>query len=358
MPTLSLNDRFTRITFVDKIFFIDHLRTMIHASLSLVEALHILSREIQNKKFKSIVLKIKEEVEKGRQLSEVLNEYPKVFPSIYVKMIESGEVSGKLDETLEQIVIQMKKTHALVSSVRSAMIYPAVIVSVMGVVGLLMATMVLPKLVEIFKDFGSELPIATRILIGITNFLSNPLNLALVITALIGFVVMFVLALQKSFAFKKIMHTVNVSLPIAGPVIKQINLARFSLTLSSLLKSTIPIIDAVDITADTCTNLLYREALHTTAKEIKSGRPLSEILERYPRLFPPMVTEMVMVGERTGEVDRLLIELATFYGDEVDKTMKNFTVIIEPVLILLLGAAVAGVAVAVILPMYTLVQNF
>jgi len=357
----KLNDwlaRFSRIPFVQKIFFVDHLRTMIHASLSLVEALGILAKEVEHRKFRRIIGEIQTGVEKGQPLSEVLAKYPKVFPPTYVKMVAAGEVAGKLEESLEQIVIQMNKTLSLNSSIRSAMIYPAVVVSAMAGVGILMTTVILPKLIEIFNEFDSELPLATRVLIAITNFVSNPIYFILLIAGLSGLIVLFIISLRKQPSFRRAVHRLNLLLPIFGRVIKQINLARFSLSLSSLLKSTIPIIDAIDITADTCSNRLYQDSLHAAAKTIKGGTSLSEILRGYPQLFPPMVTEMIMVGERSGEVDRLLSELSDFYGREVDKTMKNFTTIIEPVLILTLGLAVAGVAVAVIMPMYTLVQNF
>jgi type IV pilus assembly protein PilC len=164
--------------------------------------------------------------------------------------------------------------------------------------------------------------------------------------------------LKKSVPLKDIIHRVNLKFPIAGHVIKQINLARFSLTLSSLLKSTIPITEAVEITGQTCSNVQYQKALHAATDKIQKGIPLSEILVEHEKLFPPLVTEMIMVGERTGEIDRLLSELANFYSDEVDKTMKNFSTIIEPAIIILLGLAVAGIAVAVIAPMFSLMQNF
>lgn len=356
----KLNDwvaNISHIPFVQKIFFVDHLRTMIHASLSLVEALGILGKEMENKKFKKITEQIKIEVEKGRPLSEVLGEYPKVFPHIYVKMIAAGEISGKLDESLEQIVTQMKKSHALSASIRGAMIYPSVIIVAIIGVGIFMMVAVFPKMVSLFDEFDAELPFATRLLIAVTDFLSNPINLSIIILSAVASITIFILLLKKYPSFRRAVHNINLHIPIIGPVIKQINLARFSLTLSSLLKSTIPIIDAMDITADTCSNVLYQESLHKTSAEIKSGKPLSELLSAYNSLFPPMVTEMVMVGERSGEVDRLLNELSIFYGEEVDKTMKNFATVIEPIIIIVLGLAVGGVAVAIIMPMYTLVQS-
>lgn len=348
----------TRIPFVQKIFFVEHLRTMIHAGISLVEALEIMGKEMENKKLRQITGQIKVAVEQGHDLSETLAGFPGLFPSVYVKMVAAGEVSGKLEESLHQIEVQMKKTQALVSSVRGAMIYPAVVISAMGAVAILMVTFVLPKLTELFKDFDSELPLATRVLIAITDVLGNPVYLSLILGGLVLLIILFFSSLKKSPAFKRSVHGFVLHIPIFGPVIKQINLARFSLTLSSLMKSAIPIVDAVDITADTCTNVRYREALHATTEKIKKGEPLSDTLRAYEHLFPPIVTEMIMVGERSGEVNELLSELSDFYSAEVDKTMKNFTTIIEPVIILMLGIAVAGIAVAVVMPMYTLVQNF
>ncbi|MBT4120528.1 MAG: type II secretion system F family protein [Candidatus Magasanikbacteria bacterium] len=353
-----VTDHLTRIPLMQKIFFVEHMHTMIHAGLSLVESLNTLSKEIENKKLRKIIGEIKTDIEKGQPLAEVLAKHPKAFPPIYVKMIEAGEIAGKLEESLKQVVNQMQKNEKLISTVRGAMIYPSVIIIAMVAIGIMMVTVVLPKLMLMFKEFDAELPLATRILIAVTDFASDPINMVTIIILLIAFIILFVFSLKKYPKFKRLVHNINLHLPIFGKVIKKINLARFSLTLSSLLKSTIPIVQAVEITSETCGNVLYRDCLRETAEKIKTGSPLSEILRDNTHLFPAMVTEMIMVGEKTGEVNQLLDELAIFYGNEVDKTMKNFTVIIEPVIILALGLAVAGMAVAVIMPMYTLVQAF
>jgi type IV pilus assembly protein PilC len=359
---LQLNDwvdlHLRRIPFIQKTFFVEHLHTMIHAGLSLVEAMDVLGKEIENKKMRIISQKIKADVEKGQPLSEALAKHPSAFPSIYTRMIAAGEVAGKLEEALKQIATQMHKTHELTSSIRSAMIYPAVIIIALGGIGVMMVTVVLPKIVVLFEEFKTELPLATRILISISNVLSKPANLIIILSSLALLVAAFVVSLKKMPGFRYFIHKINLHLPIAGKIIKKINLARFSLTLSSLLKSTIPIVEAVEITASTCTNMLYQKELRDAAQKIKTGVPLSEILSQNYKLFPPMVTEMIMVGEKSGEVNQLLDELSNFYSTEVDKTMKNFATVIEPVIIILLGLAVAGMAVAVLMPMYTLVQNF
>jgi len=351
-------EHLTRIPFVQKMFFVEHLKTMVHAGLSLTESLDVLSREIENVKFRHIIGEIKDGIEKGNSLSEVFAKFPKVFPPIYVKMIAAGEASGRLEGALGEISTQMRKTHELTSSIRGAMTYPIVIVVAMLGIAIMMMTVVLPKLMVIFSEYDATLPLATRILIKITEAMSSPLNLFLIFGGLGLAIFLFVYSLRKIPKFKYLVHKINLHFPILGPIIKQINLARFSLTLSSLLESTIPIIDAVEITSGTVSNMVYREALARSAEKLKTGTPLSEILSTNHFIFPPMVTEMIMVGERTGEIQNLLKELADFYNKEVDKTMKNFATIIEPIIIILLGLAVAGMAVAVIMPMYSLVQNF
>jgi type IV pilus assembly protein PilC len=353
-----VTDHISRVPFVQKMFFVEHLRTMIHAGISLVESLDILQKEIVNKKLQKIITQIKKEVEEGKAFSETLAKHPEVFPTTYIKMVAAGELSGKLEESLEQIETQMKKTHELTSTIRGAMIYPSVILAAMMGVGIFMVIVVLPKLTVIFKEFDTKLPLATRALIAITDVMSNPLYLAIIILTIIGCISGFVTLLKKEPRFRQFVHNTNLHVPIFGTVIKNINLAQFSLTLSSLLRSAIPIMDAIEITAATCSNVQYKKALKNTTEEIQTGKPLSEILRKNQFLFPPIVTEMIMVGERSGEVDQLLSELSDFYGKTVDKTMKNFTTIIEPVIILVLGLAVGGMSVAVIMPMYTLMQNF
>ena len=350
-----VTNHLTHISFDQKILFVHNLYIMIKAGLSLVAALKILSQQISNKRLKTIISEIKEQIEKGRQLSEVLGDYPAVFPPIYVSMIGAGEVAGKMEEALHQVVTQMKKSRELYSKIRGALVYPAVVLTAMVGIGIQMVVFVLPKLLVMFDDVGAELPLSTQILIKIVRFTENHglLLAAMIIAAITGLV-----WLLKQPKVKRATHKANLYLPIAGTIIKKINLASFTLTLSSLLESTIPIIDAVRITGSVQTNLTYREALIHVSEALKKGVPLSETLAVYPHLFTPMVVQMIMVGEESGQVDQMLRELSEFYGNEVDNTMKNFSTIVEPVIILIMGAAVAALAVSVIMPMYSLAQNF
>lgn len=354
----KLNDFFTSlqtIPTVEKMLFIHHLQIMIKAGLSIVDGLRILSEETENKKLRKIIGEIKSEVETGKQFSDVLHKYPKLFPAIYVSMIAAGEMSGKIEEALTQVYNQMKKNHELTARVRGAMIYPAVISIAMIGVAAMVVFYILPQILSMFTEVNAELPLSTRVLVAIVTFAQNWWWLMLIF--LVGLIVGFFLLL-KNLEFKRKIHKLNLSLPIGGKIIKKINLARFSLTLSSLLQSSIPIIDAIKISADVVGNYSYKDALTETAKNLERGESLSLILSRYPKIFPPMVTEMIMVGEQTGRADEMLSELSEYYGNEVDTTMKNFSTIIEPVIILVLGLGVAGIAVSVIMPMYSMAQNF
>ncbi len=349
-----LTDNLTSVPFVEKYLFVHHLQIMTKAGLSIVASLHVLSQEVKNKKLKKIISEIKAQVETGKQLSEVLAHYPKIFPKIYVSMIAAGEVAGKMEEALTQISNQMKKSQQISSKVRGAMIYPLIIIIAMVGISIFVVFYILPKIMVMFDEMDAELPLATRFLISLTKFAQNYWWLVLII---VGIIIASFARLMKLPSFKYAVHSLNLRLPIAGVIIKKINLARFTLTLSSLLASTIPVVEAVRISSEVLGNVVFRNNLLATSEALKRGEALSEVLSRFPVTFPPMVIEMIMVGEQSGRMENMLVELSEYYNNEVETTMNNFTAIIEPVIILLLGFGVAGIAVAVIMPMYSLAQN-
>ncbi|OGH69073.1 MAG: hypothetical protein A3I29_01330 [Candidatus Magasanikbacteria bacterium RIFCSPLOWO2_02_FULL_44_11] len=350
-----VTDHLTRIPFVLKMLFVHNLFIMVKAGLSIVDGLRILHAQVENKRLKKTIAGIKNEVEEGHSFSEALADYPSVFPSIYVSMIAAGETSGKMQESLEQVHIQMKKSHELTSRIQGAMIYPAVVITAMTGIGIEMVVFVLPKILVLFNDFGAELPLPTRILIALVKAIEQ-----YGIFLAVGVIGLAILAvwLEKKPKIKRQVHALNLKMPIFGAVIQKINVARFTMTLSSLLQSAIPIIDAIKITSNVQSNVRFRESLVAVAEVLKKGVALSDALAEYPNYFPPMVVQMIMVGEQSGQVEQMLGELAAYYSDEVDATMRNFSTIIEPVLIVVMGLAVAGMAVAVIMPMYSLAQSF
>lgn len=344
-------EKFSSIPISEKLFFVQNLGIMLKAGISLSVALKTLAKQTSNKRFSRIISDISGNVEKGVSFTESLKPHEKIFGQLFVNMIESGEISGKLEEVLKRLYIQFKKNHELVAKVKGALTYPAVILFAMGGIGIFMMIKVIPQMTAMFKEFNAELPLATRILIKVSDSL-----VAHGLLYLIGLIVFILIIVQanKTIKGKYFFHGLLLKLPIFSTIIKKINLARFARTISSLLKTDIMLIKSLQITANVLGNVYYRDALNEMSVKIKKGGTINEVIANYPKLFPPIVTQMIAVGEETGELDFILEELAEFYEGEVNETMNNLPSIIEPVLILSLGLVVGGMAVAIIMPMYSL----
>jgi type IV pilus assembly protein PilC len=337
-----------------KIFFVQQLGVMLKAGISLSLALKTLSTQTESKALKSILADLSQNVEKGNTLSSGLEKYQKIFGDLFINMVRAGEASGKLEEVLKQLFIQMKKDHDIISKVRGAMIYPAIVIVMMLAIGLLMTIYVIPAITGVFREMNITLPLPTRILIFLSDFL-----LTKGLYVLVGFII-FVVALQRLLSMpqgKSLFHRLLLVLPIVGSVIKQINLARFCRTLSSLLKTDIPIVQSFEITSKVLGNVTYKKAITAAQEQIKKGISIKDSLMPFTNIFPPVVLQMISVGEETGELDNILEESAIFYEEGVNQTMTNLPSIIEPLLMVILGIGVGGMAIAVILPMYTLSQS-
>ena len=343
--------KLTSVPLAEKLFFIQHLGIMLKAGISLSTALKTLAKQTTNKRFARIIADISRNVEKGVSFTESLKPHEKIFGQLFINMIESGEISGKLEEVLKRLYLQFKKNHELVSKVKGALIYPIVILIAMSGIGTFMMIAVVPKITAMFKDFNAELPLATKLLIKFSDSLvANGLLYLVALIVVILTIVQLIKTKRGRYAF----HGLLLKLPIFSPIIKKINLARFARTTSSLLKTDIMIIKSFQIAANVMGNVHYRDALMEMSDKIKKGGTINEVVANYPKLFPPVVAQMIAVGEDTGELDYILEELAEFYEGEIDQTMNNLPAIIEPILILVLGLVVGGMAVAVIMPMYAL----
>jgi len=347
----SFLSRFSWIPLREKLFFVQYLSIMLKAGISLSAGLKTLAKQTANRRFAEIIMKIAANVEKGVSFTESLKPHQKVFSELFVSMIEAGEVSGKLEDVLVQLYIQLKKQNELYSKIKGALTYPAVIVLAMGGIGAFMIVVVVPKMMDMLKSFNAELPLATKILISVSDFIVN--NGLLVTVAIVVFVLV-VIKILSTHRGKYYFQAIVLKLPVVSPIIKKINLARFARTISTLLKTDIMIIKSFQITANTLGNLHYRKAVNEMSERIKKGSQINEIVAAYPKLFPPVVNQIISVGEQTGELDSILGELADFYEGEVDKIMDNLPSIIEPILILILGCGVGAMAVAIIMPMYSL----
>ncbi|MEA3249211.1 MAG: type II secretion system F family protein [Patescibacteria group bacterium] len=347
--------RNTSVPLTQKVFFTENLRVMIHAGLSMSEALNTLAMQSESKSFRKIITTVKEDVESGKSLSAGLSKYPRSFPDIYRSMIQVGEISGTLENVLEELTQQMKKDHKLRTKVRGAMTYPIVILIAMVGITIGLLVFVLPKLLGIFKEFGDtvQLPLATKMLITTSDFVQN--NGILTAVIIIATVMLFMSAIRIPIG-KKIFHWILLKGPIIGPISKKVNLARFSRTLSGLLRTDIPVVQSLEITSQVVGNIHYHNAILDTSEKIKKGATIAESMETHKNVFPPLVVQMTFVGERSGNVDDLLADVADFYEAQVDQVLDNMSSIIEPVLILILAGMVGGIALAVITPMYTLTE--
>jgi len=345
--------KLSRVPHTEKLFFVQHLSIMLKAGISLSVALKTLAKQTQNKSFKKIITDLSEKVEKGISFTESLKLHQKVFGELFINMIEAGEISGKLEDVLKRLYIQLKKQHELRSKVRGALTYPAIIVFAMAGIGTFMMIVVVPKITEMFADFEAELPLPTKILMSVSSAIVSNGLISIVVLAVLIITIIQVLRTYKG---KYYFQALILKLPIISPIIKKISLASFARTISSLLKTDIMIIKTFQITSNVVGNLHYRKAIIEMSEKIKKGKSINELIANYPDLFPPVVTQMIMVGEETGELDNILEELAQFYETEVDQIMNNLPSIIEPVLILVLGVAVGSMAVAIIMPMYSITE--
>jgi len=342
------------VPLTQRIFFCENLRVMIRAGLSISEGLNTLALQADSKMFRQVINSVREDVEAGKLLSQGLAKFPKIFNTIFISMVQIGEVSGTLDENLNELTQQMKKDYHLRSKVKGALTYPIVILVAMTGITVGLLVFVLPKLLDIFKEFGDvQLPLATRILIAMSDFIQA--RGVLVAVGLV-FLVIVAVTLARTKQGRSMLHLAILNSPVIGPIVKKVNLARFSRTFSGLLKTDIPVVQSLTVTAEVMGNVHYRQACLDAAEYIKKGEAISRSLASYHRLFPPLVVQMVNVGERSGNVDSLLADIAEFYEQQVDNVLNSLSSIIEPVLILLLGGMVGGIALAVMMPMYALTQ--
>ncbi len=347
--------KLTTISSREKQFFVQNLHVMTKSGLPLDRSLKTLAEQTKNKRFKKIIEDLHHDTEKGVSFKDSLAKYKRTFGELFVSMIEAGELSGSLDEVLGQIYIQLKKSNELKGRIRSAMTYPVIVTVAMILIGIGMLIFVIPKITTLFDQVKAELPFATKLLINVSNFIVN--NGLLTLILFVVFIISLIVFIRSPKG-KSIFHKALLIFPIIGPIIQKINLAKFARTISSLIKTDIPIVKTFEITAQTLGNVHYRKALLDASKQLKKGSGLAETLKTYPKLFPPVIIQMTLTGEETGKVDEILGELASFYEDELDRIMKTLPSIIEPVLMLVLGVGVAIMAVAIIMPMYTITQQF
>lgn len=347
-------DRFISVPLKEKMIFTRNLAVMVSSGLTVSKAIMNLSVQTQNKAFQKILREVYDEVQGGKTLSEGLSKYPKVFNELFTSMVYVGEVSGNLEEVLDILALQLEKEHDIISKVRGAMTYPLVILVAMLGIGVLMLTYILPRITGVFRDMGVTLPASTRAIMAASDFLRNH---AIISVGLFFGGIIAIKLFASTAVGKRFFDWLFIRMPIVGNILIKVNCARFSRIYSSLLKSGVSVVDSLSIVKKTLSNSYYKDALDDAISEIQKGVELSVVILRYPRIFPILVPQIIQVGEETGKTEMVLRRLAEFYEEEVNQITKNMSSIIEPVLMLMIGGGVGFFAVAMLTPMYSVMEN-
>lgn len=353
-PLVYLNNLFGKPSVVDLIIFTRNLSGMLRAGLSLSRALLVLEKQTQKENFKKIISSLSTEVNEGGTLSSGLSKFPNVFSKLFSSMTKAGEESGNLSGSISEVGMNLEKAHSLTKKVRGALIYPGVILSAMVVIGILMFAFVVPTLASTFKELGVTLPLSTRMIIWFGNFFSD--NLVSTFIALTLFVFGFIRLINAKFLAKYIDYTI-LRLPLIGTLVKELNTARTARTMSSLLFAGVSITRAIEITGDVVQNFYFKEVLDKARTSIEKGVSFGKVFEENSKLYPIMMSEMIEVGEETGKLSDMLLQIALFYEEEIENKTKNLSVIIEPILMIFIGAGVGFFAISMISPLYSILDN-
>ena len=343
-----------RVKLSDLAIFCRQFSTMQDAGVSIVRSLDVLAQQTQSPKLRRILMDIQAEVEAGQTLSRAMSKYPNVFSNLFIGLIRAGEVGGVLEESLQRLAAFLEADVALRRKVRAAMTYPTIVVIAALAIVIGLVTFILPKFFDVFRDLGiKDFPVMTQMLMDFSNFLTSRwyVMIAIVVLVVIAFR-MFV----RTRIGRRLYDRLKLKLPVFGPLNHKIALARFSRTLSTLLSSGVPILQALETVAGTVANEIIAEAVMEARARIREGDRIGPPLEK-SGMFPPMVVHMISIGEESGALDQMLSKVADFYESEVESTLQSLTSAIEPVLIVLLGGMVGFIVISLLLPLITAVQS-
>jgi type IV pilus assembly protein PilC len=344
---------FSKVREIDKINLARNLGSMLQAGLPLSRALSVMERQTSVKPLKIILGDIMMEIDRGQTLTAAISRHPKVFSPLFISMVHAGEQGGTLAEALRTVALQMDRVYALEKRVKGALMYPAVILVAMAIVGVLMFIFVIPTLTKTFTELGVALPASTRFVLGLSSIMRDNGLIAISILALL--VCTFVWVAKTSIG-KKYIHSFLIRMPLFGGLVQEVNSARTARTLASLLASGVAVVESMSITAEVVQNVSFRRIIIEAREAIRKGAVMSKVFGMYPKVYPPFFAEMLSVGEETGKTDEILANVAHYYEEDVEQKTKDMSTVIEPLLILLIGGAVGFFAISMISPMYSLVN--
>jgi len=335
----------------DVAIFSRQLATMLSAGLPIVQAIAILERQTENKKFKAMLKEIRTDVEGGATFSDSLEKH-KVFSRLYVNLVRAGETSGTLDSVLDRLATFLEKDLELRGKIKSAMTYPVIVLAFAFIITYFLMVGIVPMFASILTDLGSELPMLTRVLIIIADFLKNGILYIIGFSLLVYFAYRYYYNTERG---RRVIDSLKLRMPVFGNLNKKSAIARFSRTFGLLVSSGVNVIEAMDITRGTAGNAIVEDILGETKESIQVGEPIHSTLLRYPQVFPPMVSSMIAIGEETGALDTMLQKVADFYEREVDEAVTSLTAAIEPIMIIVLGAIVGAIVAGMFLPLFQII---
>ena len=354
MPTQSFLDKTRRISTVEQAIFCRYLSTMMKAGLPLAESIEIMAKESTNRKMGRILRDLQFSLQRGQKLSTVFSRYPEIYDSVFLTLTRAGEESGTLEQSFDYLAKQLMSSYELSQKVKGALLYPAVILSAMMGVGVIMITFVLPRISSVFLRLNIKLPLATRLLLTVSQFMGN--NFPWIIGSALLLLSALVVIIRFS-RTRKALARFSSKFPVLSRLFDQLDLARFSRTLSTLLKSGVPIVESIRVSVELLTQTKFVKLGKTFEESIQKGQSLSDAIAQGEGIFPGLMTQSIRAGEKTGSLEVVLEELAQFYEQEVEHTLKGLTSILEPVLMLVIGVAVGAMVISIIAPIYSIIGN-
>jgi type IV pilus assembly protein PilC len=337
-----------KVSLKELTIFSRQLSTLVSSSVPIVQSLSILESQIENKNFARVISLIRKDIESGLSISDAMAKYPDVFSELYVSMIRAGEVGGVLDTILDRLATYLESSAALRDKVKSALMYPIIVGSIAVIVTVVLIIFIIPIFKNIFSSFGAELPLITRIVIGASDFFKKYIFHIIVFLGVFFYGIKRYIKTEKG---RRQFDYILLKLPIFGIIFKKIAIAKFSRTLGTLVKSGVPILQALETVAKTSGNKVIEEIVLLSMKSVKEGGKIAEPLKK-DNIFPPMVTQMISVGEESGSLDTMLFKIADFYDQEVDASVKGLTSMIEPIVMVFMGVVIGIIVIAMFIPMF------
>ncbi|MBU0951798.1 MAG: type II secretion system F family protein [Elusimicrobia bacterium] len=338
----------------DLCLFSRQLSTLVSSGVPIVQGLSILEEQAENKNFKKVISKIREDIESGISIADAMKKHPAAFSELYISMVKAGEIGGILDIILDRLSSYLESSEELKGKIKGAMMYPIVVACIAVGASAFMLIVVIPKFSAIFGEMGVKLPLPTRVLLALSSFLQKYLMI-LILFGIGGFIG-FKQGIKRSRNFALKVDNLKINIPVFGIMIRKMSIAKFTSTLGTLVKSGVPILQALETVAKTSGNLVIENALLSAKEAIREGERITEPLKR-SKIFPPMVIQMISVGEETGTLDMMLTKIASFYDREVDDAVKGMTSMIEPLIIVFMGGVIGGMVLAMFLPMLELTSQ-